>query len=61
MGIKEEIFEEFFSALQGEKDIPESVVEELKQLVERGERISEEKVLDLIGRGCQNGGEDKKD
>lgn len=61
MGIKEEIFDEFFSALQGEKDIPGSVVEELKQLVERGERISEEKVLYLIGRGCQNGGEDKKD
>ena len=61
MGIKEEIFEKFFSALQGEKDIPESVVEELAQLVDRGETISEEKILDLIGRGCQDGGEDKKD
>ena len=61
MGIKEEIFKEFFTALEAEKEIPELTIEELKQLFEREEGISEEKILNSIGRGCENGGEVKKD
>lgn len=61
MGIKEEIFREFLTALKANKEIPESTVEELMQLVERKEGISEEKILDLIKRGCQNDDEVKKD
>lgn len=61
MGIKEEIFREFLTALKANKEMPESTVEELMQLVERKEGISEEKILDLIKRGCQNDDEVKKD
>ena len=61
MGIKEEIFEEFFTTLEAEKEIPELTIEELKQLFERKEGISEEKILNSIGQGCENGGEVKKD
>lgn len=41
MGIKEEIFEEFFRELQKEKEVPESVLTELKKLKESGGTISE--------------------
>ena len=61
MGIKEEIFEVFFSALEGEKEVPELTVRELKQLKECGEVISEAKLLGLIERGCQDANENKED
>lgn len=60
MGIKEEIFSEFFSVLQEEKEVPKTVVLELKQLIENRGKISEEKILGLVARGCEGGHEDKK-
>jgi len=61
MGIKEDIFGEFFTALKAEKEIPELTVGELEQLIKSKEGISEEKILDSILRGCENGGEVKED
>ncbi len=60
MGIKEEIFEEFLGVLQKEKEIPSSIVAELKRLKESGESISEEKVLELVEKGCKDVNGDKE-
>lgn len=59
MGIKEDIFEEFFKTLE-EEEIPESTINELKILKEHGELISETKLLNMIERGCKDGNENKK-
>lgn len=60
MGIKEEIFEEFFSALQQEKEVPASVLEELRKAQEGGGTISEGNVLEIVKRGCEDVGENKE-
>lgn len=52
MGIQEEIFEEFFKKLGEDKEVPNSMIEELKKLWESGESISQEKIFEVIKRGC---------
>lgn len=54
MGIEEEIFEQFFKRLEEDEDFPAVVVEGLKELWERGEIASQEKILEVIQRGCEN-------
>ena len=52
MGIKEEIFEDFFKKLEDDNEFPNSIIEELKKLLKSGEIASQEKILDAIKRGC---------
>jgi len=54
MGIKEEIFEEFFKKIEEDEEIPRSIIEELRKLWEEGEVISQEKILEVIKRGCKD-------
>ena len=60
MGIKEEIFQEYFRKLEEEKEIPEIVLTGLKQFETSKKGISEEELLDLIKRGCKDVHDDKE-
>jgi hypothetical protein len=60
MGIKEEIFDEFFSALEKEGKAPGTVVAGLRQLIENGEGLTEGRILELVAKGCEDGRKDKK-
>jgi len=51
MGIKDEIFEEFFKKLEEDDDFPNVIIQELKNLLESGENISQEKIFDAIKEG----------
>jgi hypothetical protein len=61
MGIQEEIFEGFFKKLEDDEDFPDSIVEELKRLWESGEIASQEKILEVIERGSENGSKNQND
>lgn len=54
MGIKEEIFEEFFKKIEEDEEIPRLIIEELRRLWEEGEVISQEKILEVIKRECKD-------
>lgn len=54
MGIQEEIFEEFFKKLEEDEKFPDSIIEELKKLWKNGEIASQEKILEVIERSCEN-------
>ena len=54
MGIQEEIFEGFFDKLEEDEEIPQKIIEELKKLRENGEIMSQEKIFDLIKKGCED-------
>ncbi len=54
MGIEEEIFEGFFKKIEEDEEIPRSIIEELRKLWEDGEVISQEKILEVIKRGCKD-------
>lgn len=58
MGIKEEIFEEFFLKLKKDKEFPNAIVKGLKELWKSGEIASQEKILTVIQGGCADVGED---
>jgi len=58
MGIQEDIFEEFFEKLKGDDKFPDSIVKELKRLWEKGEIASQEKILEVIKRGCEDANKD---
>jgi hypothetical protein len=58
MGIKEDIFEEFFKKLAEDKEIADAVLGELKELWKKGEVAPKEKILEVIERGCGNACED---
>lgn len=60
MGIVDEIFQDFFGRLREDEEVPESIVTELMRLRENGETISEEKVLNIVRKGCENVGADKE-
>lgn len=59
MGIKEEIYDEFFEKLQGEKEISESLILELKKLKDNG-KITEGNLTEIIERGCGDGSESEE-
>jgi uncharacterized secreted protein with C-terminal beta-propeller domain len=54
MGVKEEILEEFFKKLEEDEEFPDSIIEELKKLWENEEIISQEKIFEVIKRGCSD-------
>jgi len=54
MGIQEDIFEEFFEKLKGDEKFPDSIVAELRVLWEKGEIASQERIIELIKRGCDD-------
>lgn len=54
MGIKEEIFEEFLKKLEEDEGFPRSIIEELRKLWGSEEVISQEKIREVIKRGCEN-------
>lgn len=58
MRIQEEIFEDFFKKLEEDEKFPDSIIEELKKLWESGEVISQEKIFEVIKRGCADVYED---
>jgi len=58
MGIQREIFEEFVEKLGEDKEFPDSVREEIRNLWESGEIISKEKIFEVIKRGCADVCED---
>lgn len=60
MGIKDQIFEEFFTKLAVEDEVPATVVTELKSLAAGGESVSEEELLRIIERGFEDGNENKE-
>lgn len=51
MGVQEDIFEKFFEKLEEDEKFPDSIVEELRRLWEKGEIASQEKILEVIRRG----------
>ncbi len=57
MGIQEEIFEEFFRKLSEDEAIPNSIIEELKKLLESGE-VSQEEIFEAIERVYRDVGND---
>ena len=61
MGIQEEIFEGFFKKLEDDEDFPDSIVEELKRLWESGKIASQEKIIEVVERGCENVSKNQKD
>ena len=48
MGIQEDIFEEFFEKLKENEKFPNSIVAELRKLLEKGEIASQEKIFEVI-------------
>ena len=60
MGIKDQIFEDFFAKLAVEDEVPITVVTELKNLVAGGESVSEEELLRIIERGFEDVNENKE-
>lgn len=60
MGIKDQIFEEFFAKLAVEDEVPTTVVTELKGLAAGGESVTEEELLRIIERGFEDGNQNKK-
>ena len=58
MGIQENIFEEFFKKLEGDEKFPDSIVAELRRLWEKDEIASQEKILEVIKRGCEDANKD---
>lgn len=58
MGIQEEIFKNFFKKLGEDKEFPNSIIDELKKLWETGGIISQEKIFEIITRGCADAGKD---
>ena len=61
MGIQEEIFEGFFKKLEDDEDFPDSIVEELKRLWESGKIASQEKIIEVVERGCENVSKNQND
>ena len=61
MGIQGEIFEVFFKKLEDDENFPVSIVEELKNLCESGEIISQEKILEVVKGGSGNGSKNQND
>lgn len=55
MAIQKEIFEEFFNKLKKDKEFPDSVVNEIKQLTDSNS-ISQRNILEAIKKGCANAG-----
>ncbi len=51
MGIKEDIFEDFFRKLAEDEEIPDSIVNELKELWKNEGIASQEKILEVIEKG----------
>jgi len=60
MGIKDQIFEEFFAKLAVEDEVPTTVVTELMSLATGGQSISEKELLGIIERGFEDGNENKE-
>ncbi|MBA7651535.1 hypothetical protein ES703_59354 [subsurface metagenome] len=58
MGIQEDIFEEFFQNLEKDEKFPDSIIEELRRLWEKDEIASQEKILEVIKRGCEDANKD---
>ncbi|WP_157809484.1 hypothetical protein [Methanobacterium sp. MZ-A1] len=54
MGFKQEIFGEFFEKLEKDDEIPDSIIIELKNLIENEPNISKENILEIIGMGVNN-------
>jgi len=48
MNIQDEIFEEFFNNLEKDENIPEKLINGLKNLKEQGNIKSQKKILELI-------------
>jgi len=54
-GIEQEIFESFFEKLNADKEFPSEVVQELRKLWESEEITSEQRILEAIEEGVENG------
>lgn len=54
MGIKEEIFEEFFKKLEEDDKLSLDTIQELRELIEKGEINLQEEILKIIQRGREN-------
>lgn len=57
VGIGEDIFKEFFKKLGEDDEFPQLITKELRNLWKNGEIISQEKILEAIKKGCEDGGE----
>ena len=55
MGLTEEIFEEFFKKLEDDEEFPNSIVNELRDLLNGKGDISQEDIFEIIKRGEENG------
>ena len=54
MGIQEEIFEEFFKKLEEDEKFPGTIIEELKKLWKSEEIALQQKIFEVIERGCED-------
>lgn len=61
MKIKDDIIKEFCEQLKSDPEFPTSILEELKQLLEAGETLPQEKIYEIIKKGCVDVIEGQKD
>ncbi len=61
MGIQYNILKEFYKKLEDDEEFPNSIVDELKILLENGEIASQEKILEVVNRECENGSKNQND
>lgn len=54
MGIKQEIFEEFFEKLEKDEEISNLLVAKLRELWKSGDMNSREEIFKAIKMGCEN-------
>lgn len=56
MDIKGDVFKEFFKKLRENKEIPDSIVNELEKQLSEGNMISKENIFEVIEKGCTDAG-----
>ncbi len=54
MGVKEDIFEEFFQKLENDEEFPNSVVDGLRELKTTNRIDSKENIFEIIKERCED-------
>lgn len=54
MGIKQEIFEEFFEKLEKDEEISNLITAKLRELWKSGDMNLREELFEAIRKGCEN-------
>jgi len=54
MGIRDEIFEEFFIKLKEDKEFPDEIINKLKNIWENKESLTKNEILEIIEQVSEN-------